>query len=37
MMNSEVAEIIGNEVGVYANFDVEVDGMTVGSYLRIKV
>jgi hypothetical protein len=37
MMNGEVAEIIGNEVGELMDVDVEENGMTVGQYLRVKV
>jgi hypothetical protein len=37
MMNREVAEIIGNEVGELMDVDVEENGMTVGQYLRVKV
>jgi hypothetical protein len=37
MMSREVAEIIGNVVGVYSDADVEENGTAAGSYLRIKV
>jgi hypothetical protein len=37
MMNCTVAEIIGNEVGIFLDVDVEKNGTTVGRYLRIKI
>jgi len=37
MMNKETGEMIGNEVGVFVDMDLEEDGSAVGQYLRIKV
>lgn len=37
MMNREVAEIIGNEIGCFMDVDVEENGTAVGRFLRVKV
>lgn len=37
VMNRVTGEVIGNEVGVFVDMDVEEDGLAVRQYLRIKV
>jgi hypothetical protein len=37
MMNHTMAEIIGNEVGIFLDVDVEENGIAVGRYIRIKI
>ena len=37
MMNKEAGEMIGNEVGVFVDMDLEEDGSAVGHYQVIKV
>ncbi|OEL27892.1 hypothetical protein BAE44_0011090 [Dichanthelium oligosanthes] len=37
MMNKQVAEIIGDDIGKFMDVDVEENGTAVGCYLRVKV
>jgi hypothetical protein len=37
MMNHTMAKIIGNEVGIFLDVDVEENGIAVGRYIRIKI
>jgi hypothetical protein len=36
MMNKEVAEIIGEDIGQLLDVDAEENGTTIGHYLRLK-
>jgi hypothetical protein len=37
LMNKEVAEIIGEDIGQFLDVDVEENGTVAGRYLRLKV